>query len=277
MRFFQRFPTVTYTTTEVVDGIEQTLLRTVPNMTARFAVDMTAGSFTYYTVQDRDRPDTLAAQWYGSSRYTWVVLLSNNMRDLYDWPMSSKEFADYITTKYTDYVVESASISAAGSGYVANDVVTINGTAKTSATLKITSVNGSGNVTGIQILDRGSYANTSIPATSNNVVSFAFNGANTAAGNRTGLELNLTVTTGIPATQILVHEYQWNDANTGQTVIVDREFYDTLSTADKDIVYVYDHENDLNDARRQVKKLTPDAFTIFVNQFNRLIGESSGG
>lgn len=100
MRYFQKFPQVAYNTTEIVNGLPQNFVRQVPNMTVRFDVTYDAAAYQWYTIQDRDRPDTLAAQWYGSSEFTWVVLLSNNMRDIYDWPMSSSEFASYMNKKY---------------------------------------------------------------------------------------------------------------------------------------------------------------------------------
>lgn len=100
MRYFQQFPTIDYATTEIVDGMTQRFMRTVPNMTMRFSVHPDAGSYEWYRITDRDRADTLAAQWYGSSEYTWVVMLSNNMRDLYDWPMDTLQFHTYMNLKY---------------------------------------------------------------------------------------------------------------------------------------------------------------------------------
>lgn len=100
MRYFQSFPIATYHTSEVVNGRTQRFIRSVPNMTLQFQVQYQNGSYTWYTIQDRDRPDTVAAQWYGSSQYTWVVLLSNGMKDIYDWPMSTLQFYDYMNEKY---------------------------------------------------------------------------------------------------------------------------------------------------------------------------------
>jgi hypothetical protein len=100
MKYFQSFPRIAYKTTEIDNGISQTFVRVVPNMTLRFDVSYQAGSYEWYRIQEHDRPDTLAAQWYGSTRYTWVVLLSNNMHDLYDWPLTPLQFYNYISRKY---------------------------------------------------------------------------------------------------------------------------------------------------------------------------------
>lgn len=100
MRYFQQFPTVQYQTTEVLEGVSRTFNRTVPNMSLRFTVDLSVGSYSWYTIVDRDRPDTLAGDWYGSPEYAWVVMLSNNLRDLYDWPMTEVQFSEYLNRKY---------------------------------------------------------------------------------------------------------------------------------------------------------------------------------
>jgi hypothetical protein len=100
MRYFQYFPTLTYRTTEIQNGLPQKILRTVPNMTVRLQSITELGAYEWYKIQDRDRADLLAAQWYGDSRYSWVVMLSNNMRDLYDWPMNNLEFHHYMAKKY---------------------------------------------------------------------------------------------------------------------------------------------------------------------------------
>lgn len=100
MKYFQKFPYVSYTTTEIIEGVSQTLTRIVPNMTIQFESSYANSSYIWYTIQDRDRPDTIATKAYGSSEFAWVVLLANNMRDIYDWPLSSLEFANYIAKKY---------------------------------------------------------------------------------------------------------------------------------------------------------------------------------
>ena len=89
MRYFQKFPTVNYQTTEIENGLPHAMNRTVPNMSVRLQSTLELGGYEWYKIQDRDRADLLSAQWYGDSQYSWVILLSNNMRDLYDWPMTN--------------------------------------------------------------------------------------------------------------------------------------------------------------------------------------------
>lgn len=77
--------------------------RRIPNMTVKLVMDILESpsiSYTEYRVNDGDRPDTVAAKIYGASRYAWIILVANNMRDLYDWPLSDLEFTDYMNRKY---------------------------------------------------------------------------------------------------------------------------------------------------------------------------------
>lgn len=265
MRYFQYFPTLTYRTTEIQNGLPQEIVRSVPNMTVRLQSIAELGAYEWYQIQDRDRADTLAAQWYGSSKYAWVVMLSNNMRDLYDWPMTNLEFYDYMNKKYLNYVVSSVSIADGGQNYQIDDVVIVNGATAIQAILKVTTVAVGGVATSVEILDRGSYAPDNLPVIENNT-------ATTFTGNGTGLKVNLTLIDKIPATQLMVHQYLWNNSDTGQQLVVDATLYATLDFNNRSQISVYDYENSLNDKRRDIKRLLPDTFQSFLRQFEQLMG-----
>jgi hypothetical protein len=53
-----------------------------------------------YVIREGERPDTVAMKLYGDVKYTWVVLLMNNIVSLYDWPMMNSEFELYLIGKY---------------------------------------------------------------------------------------------------------------------------------------------------------------------------------
>lgn len=64
-------------------------------------VKKTGGVYHPYIVEDGERPDVIAYNYYGDSRYSWLVYMSNNIMDpYYDWPMSQNEFDRFITKKY---------------------------------------------------------------------------------------------------------------------------------------------------------------------------------
>lgn len=119
MRYFQQFPTTQYRMSEAANGAFTEITRVIPNMTVKLALDIREDKNTpyeTYRIVDSDRPDTVAAKFYGASRYAWVILLANNMRDLYDWPLGDKEFVAYLNSKYE-------TSPGANDGYIASKTI----------------------------------------------------------------------------------------------------------------------------------------------------------
>ena len=59
--------------------------------------------FTKYKVVGDDRPDQVAYELYGDSRYDWLVLLANNtMNVASEWPKDQISFYNYMVRKYGD-------------------------------------------------------------------------------------------------------------------------------------------------------------------------------
>ena len=57
--------------------------------------------FSQYTIRNNDRPDQVALEYYDSMQYDWVILLTNNIINIYDeWPMNEHELQIYIDRKY---------------------------------------------------------------------------------------------------------------------------------------------------------------------------------
>jgi len=105
MQYFTRFPQISYALTEVEQNTLRVVSRTVPNMTVRTKVntlteEIQTQPFETYWIRDEDRPDTLAAKYYGRSEYAWIILLANNLRDWYSWPLTDVEFYHYMNKKY---------------------------------------------------------------------------------------------------------------------------------------------------------------------------------
>ena len=57
--------------------------------------------FEKYSIQGDDRPDNVAKKVYGDSSYDWVVLLSNNIINIYEeWPLPQEGWDAYLLEKY---------------------------------------------------------------------------------------------------------------------------------------------------------------------------------
>ena len=59
--------------------------------------------FEHYQIQGDDRPDNVAEKVYGDATLDWVILLSNNIINLYEeWPLPQASFDAYILEKYNN-------------------------------------------------------------------------------------------------------------------------------------------------------------------------------
>ena len=59
-------------------------------------------NFTKYSVQDDERPDQIAYDFYNDAGLDWVILTTNNIVHVRDeWPMGNQDFLTYLNTKYT--------------------------------------------------------------------------------------------------------------------------------------------------------------------------------
>jgi hypothetical protein len=78
------------------------------NFFKRFLLrDDIAGNLSFfekYTIIGDDRPDNVADEIYGDSSLDWLVLIANNILNVYDeWPMPQSAFEKYLLEKYLDY------------------------------------------------------------------------------------------------------------------------------------------------------------------------------
>lgn len=97
--FFRPYPTVAYR----VPKMNKTVAAT--NITKRFGIanflNNARATFDEYYVQDGERPDIVAHQYYGDQTLDWLVLLTNEIHDPYfKWIMSYEQLHEYIRQKY---------------------------------------------------------------------------------------------------------------------------------------------------------------------------------
>ena len=58
---------------------------------------------TKYKIKGNERPDNVADKIYGNPRLDWIVLLSNNIIDVYnEWPIEDFKFYEYLDNKYKE-------------------------------------------------------------------------------------------------------------------------------------------------------------------------------
>jgi len=91
--FFSNFPSITYNDSLAVNIIAKVKFNDV--------VKRIAAVYYPYTILDGERPDMIASNYYGDSRYSWLIYLANDIVDpYYEWPLTGTEFNEYIVKKY---------------------------------------------------------------------------------------------------------------------------------------------------------------------------------
>ena len=93
MRYFEQFPVIDY------DG------QRVKDITRRnsFSAMVASNPLLYlpYTVNEGELAEDIAHSYYGSTDFTWLVYMANNVIDPYhQWPMAEADFNNYLVDKY---------------------------------------------------------------------------------------------------------------------------------------------------------------------------------
>ena len=103
--FFSKYPKINYDVFSDGSSFELTdISRAVIINTSRIADD--SALYTYYSIQDGDRPDIISHKLYGDSSYYWTFFITNDtLRDGYysSWPLSYLNFTKMIEHEYTKY------------------------------------------------------------------------------------------------------------------------------------------------------------------------------
>ena len=99
--YFRKFPQVDYDVKG--NGITQKMVDITRRVRVLDSTLLNYINFDFYDVQSGERPEHIAAQYYGDPNLYWIILLANNIKDIYtDWPMSVDKFERFVASKYTD-------------------------------------------------------------------------------------------------------------------------------------------------------------------------------
>lgn len=96
-KYFQNFPKIELT----IDGVDRTITDISTFIQAESYVLNSALPFYDYVVVDGERPDHVAFKHYGDSKFYWIILVTNNIRDVWkEWPMDDRTMRNFIIDKY---------------------------------------------------------------------------------------------------------------------------------------------------------------------------------
>ena len=99
--FFRNYKTFFYN----IDKVKPVRGTLATNLLSRVNVNneilKNISSYYPYRIKEFERPDIIAHQYYGSSDYTYLIFLANQIQDpLYDWPLFGDELKKFIEEKY---------------------------------------------------------------------------------------------------------------------------------------------------------------------------------
>ena len=86
MSYFDRFPSMLYDISK--PGVTEPKVVVTKDIIRRVKLrsNIADNIFSYdpYDIKDGERPDILAHQFYGTSKLAWVILITNEIHDLYE-------------------------------------------------------------------------------------------------------------------------------------------------------------------------------------------------
>ena len=106
--FFKNFPTIQY---KLSDG----KIITIKDFFRKSKIEQESVTslveYTFYELEEGDRPDTVASKIYGNGDLHWTLYLVNDFDNYFDWFKTSQEFEEYIKQKYEGYLVNANNTS----------------------------------------------------------------------------------------------------------------------------------------------------------------------
>ena len=99
--YFSYFPKGTYDIRN--DGNEKVVTDLMVRVKVRSKVLDESTLYDLYDIPEGETPEMTALKHFGNSQYHWVILLTNDITDrYYGWPLTTYEFENYMTEKYTN-------------------------------------------------------------------------------------------------------------------------------------------------------------------------------
>ena len=99
--FFQHYPQINYDITGTKPVKTKTAINIMVKAKIKNILQNDIVNYFPYSIPESERPDITAFKVYGDVKYTWLIFMINNIHDpLFDWPLNSREFGNYVKNKY---------------------------------------------------------------------------------------------------------------------------------------------------------------------------------
>ena len=99
--FFQHYPQINYDITGIKPIKTKIAINIMVKAKLKSILKNDIVNYFPYSIPESERPDITAFKIYGDVKYTWLIFLINNIYDpIFDWPLNSREFGNYVKNKY---------------------------------------------------------------------------------------------------------------------------------------------------------------------------------
>ena len=99
--FFSHYPQINYDITGTKPIKTKTAINVMVKAKIKNILKDDIVNYFPYSIPESERPDITAFKVYGDVKYTWLIFLINGIQDpLFDWPLNSREFGNYVKNKY---------------------------------------------------------------------------------------------------------------------------------------------------------------------------------
>lgn len=99
-QYFKTIPTLPYDTFDG-SGEYKVVVDVFKRVRATLQARTDATLYYDYTIKDKETPEIISYKYYGASKYHWVILLMNQIRDpQWDWPLDERSLNKFIAAKY---------------------------------------------------------------------------------------------------------------------------------------------------------------------------------
>jgi hypothetical protein len=103
MSYFSKYPEIIYDLTKPNSTVDNLFIAKDIIRRVKLKENLSTNVFSYdeYDIQEGERPDILAHQFFNDSELAWIILLTNEIHDvLEDWPRTENELRKMIAKKY---------------------------------------------------------------------------------------------------------------------------------------------------------------------------------
>ena len=102
MAYFDYLPNHYVWETNSIGGIDKKLVKNIfRRVILSGKIERYVNSYEAYYIEDGERPETVAQDFYGDPELDWIVLTANNITDPYtEWPMDHNTLMSYVNEIY---------------------------------------------------------------------------------------------------------------------------------------------------------------------------------